>query len=55
MEEELIFEEYNIKFTDKEFESMDSKKLSECKKILKKTLKKMKKIKKDKKNIFNNI
>ena len=41
MEKEIIFEDYNIKFTKEELKQVDKKTLKKCKKILQKTLVKL--------------
>lgn len=41
MEEEVIFEDYNIKFTEEELKEADKKTLKKCKKILQETLVKL--------------
>ncbi len=41
MEEEIIFEDYNIKFTKEELKQVDKKTLKNCKKILQETLEKL--------------
>lgn len=42
MEDKIVFEDYGIEFTDKDFEGVDKETLMECKKKIEDTLKKIK-------------
>lgn len=41
MEKEIIFEDYNVKFTEEELKEVDKKTLKKCKKLLQETLAKL--------------
>lgn len=41
MDEEIIFEDYNIKVTEEELKQIDKKTLKKCKKVLQETLAKL--------------
>ena len=42
MEDKIVFEDYGIEFTDKDFEGVDKETLIECKRKIEDTLKKLK-------------
>ena len=43
MEEKIDFEEYNIEFSEKDFENLSNEELKECKKIIKEMKKELEK------------